>query len=113
MVASGPQGEPSPDYQPSKEDRAESTSDSPLELTLAQQLLMKQYEEQIERMSTEECQKLAAEVVRQMMVKDNILSGMLKDEKAMEFIQSLQPPDPYDSEFTDDEEEEGGGKETV
>lgn len=56
-------------YEPSDEDRAEPTTDTPLDLTLAQQLLMKQYEEQIEHMSTAECRKLAVEIARQMMVK--------------------------------------------
>lgn len=60
-------------YEPSEDDRAETTSSFPMELTLAQQLLMKQYEEQIERMTVAECRKLAVEIARQMMVKGRFL----------------------------------------
>lgn len=79
-------------YTPSEDDRAEQTSDVPTQLTLAQQLLMKQYQEQIDRMGTEECQKLCIEIARQMMVKDNILRKMLKGDVNF----GIEPPDPDD-----------------
>lgn len=85
-------------YTPSEDDRAETTSEIPTELTLAQQLLMKQYEEQVERMSVEECRKLTIEIARQMMVKDNILRTMLKTD--VDF--GVEPPDP--DEFQDNAE---------
>lgn len=53
---------------------------------------MKQYSEQVARMGTEECRKLTYEIVRQMMVKDNILRKMLK--KDVDF--GVEPPDPDD-----------------
>lgn len=56
-------------YVPSEDDRPEGVPKVPTELTLSQQLLLRQYEEQIERMSARECQDLALEVARQMMVK--------------------------------------------
>jgi len=56
-------------YEPSEEDRPSGTPEIPTELTLTQELLMKQYEEQVERMSKAECQDLALEIARQMMVK--------------------------------------------
>ncbi|KAI0565079.1 NblA protein [Gracilaria domingensis] len=79
-------------YQPSDEDKAEALPETPNELTLAQQLLMKQYEEQVERMTGDECRKLAVEVVRQMMVKDNIMKKMLN--RDVNF--GVEPPDPED-----------------
>lgn len=56
-------------YVPSEDDRPEGVPKVPTELTLSQQLLLRQYEDQVERMSTKECQELALEVARQMMVK--------------------------------------------
>ncbi len=56
-------------YVPSEEDRPESAPRVPTELTLAQQLLLKQYEDQVQRMTKEACQELALEIARQMMVK--------------------------------------------
>lgn len=79
-------------YIPPEDDRAEQTSDVPTQLTLPQQLLMKQYIEQVERMGPEECRKLAIEIARQMMVKDNILRKMLKTD--VDF--GVEPPDPDD-----------------
>lgn len=55
---------------------------------------MKQYAEQVERMSTADCRKLSVEIVRQMMVKDNIMKKMLKRE--INF--GVEPPDPDDLE---------------
>lgn len=77
-------------YKPSDDDKAESSPDIPTDLTLPQQLLMKQYAEQVEQMSDKECRELAVEIARQMMVKDNILRKMLK--KDINF--GIEPPDP-------------------
>lgn len=79
-------------YIPDEDDRADASSDVPTQLTLPQQLLMKQYEEQVARMSPKECRELALEIARQMMVKDNILRKMLKTE--VDF--GIEPPDPDD-----------------
>ncbi|PXF43701.1 hypothetical protein BWQ96_06531 [Gracilariopsis chorda] len=79
-------------YKPSEEDRGEPLPEIPNQLTLAQQLLMKQYAEQVQRMSSEECRKLAVEIVRQMMVKDNIMKKMLN--RNVDF--GVEPPDPDD-----------------
>ncbi|CAN8067036.1 unnamed protein product [Agarophyton chilense] len=79
-------------YKPSDEDKGETLPEKPNELTLAQQLLMKQYEDQVARMSGDDCRKLAVEVVRQMMVKDNIIKKMLN--RDVNF--GVEPPDPED-----------------
>lgn len=88
-------------YVPADEDRPEGVPQIPTELTLSQQLLMKQYEEQVARMTKTECQELALEVARQMIVKDNILRTMLK--KDVEF--GIEPPDPRDFFEGEDAEE--------
>lgn len=79
-------------YIPSDDDKAEPASEVPTQLTLSQQLMLKQYEEQVDRMGPEECRKLAIEIARQMMVKDNILRKMLKTD--VDF--GVEPPDPDD-----------------
>lgn len=79
-------------YIPSDDDKAETASENPKQLTLPQQLLMKQYEEQVERMSPQQCRDLCIEIARQMMVKDNILRQMLNSE--VDFGDG--PPDPED-----------------
>lgn len=53
---------------------------------------MKQYADQVQRMSADECRKLAVEIVRQMMVKDNIMKKMLN--RDVDF--GVEPPDPDD-----------------
>ncbi len=87
-------------YVPSDEDRPEGGPKIPTELTLPQQLLMRQYEDQVNRMSKEECQELALEVARQMLVKDNILRTMLK----RDFNSGVDIPNPAD--FADDDEDD-------
>lgn len=79
------------DYQPSDDDKVDTSADIPTELTLSQQLLMKQYEEQVDHMSERECKDLAVEIVRQMMVKDNLMKGMIKAEMVR-----FDPPNPDD-----------------
>lgn len=64
----------------------------PTELTLSQELLMKSYIEQIEHMSKEECDDLSVEIIRQSMVKDNLLRMLgLKAPASW-----LTPPNPTD-----------------
>lgn len=63
----------------------------PTQLTLAQELLMKSYAEQIERMGKEEANELACEVLRQSMVKNNLLSAMGLTGMPDEW---KDPPDP-------------------
>lgn len=88
--SSDARGSNSGKYVPSEDDRAPGVEeDIPTELTLAQQLLMKQYDEQVERMGEKECKSLSIEIVRQMFVKDNILRTMLK--KDVNF--GVEPPD--------------------
>lgn len=77
-------------YVPEEDDRPEGASSVPTELTLTQKLLMKQYEDQIARMSPDECKKLAIEITRQMIVKDNLLRTMLKKDVSF----GIEPPDP-------------------
>jgi Phycobilisome degradation protein nblA len=63
-----------PDMDP--DDLPETFSDRdkpPVDLTLSQELLMKSYLEQVERMSKEECDDLAIEILRQSFAKDNLL----------------------------------------
>ena len=65
-------------YSPADDDRPESTPSVPTQLSLAQQLLLKQYEEQVQRLSAKECQDLAYEIARQMLVKVCVLVGIHK-----------------------------------
>lgn len=94
-------------YVPSEDDRPEGVPNIPTELTLSQQLLLRQYEDQVERMSTQECQELALEVARQMLVKDNILRTMLKKD----FNSGVDIPDPAKFKRDDGraDNDEGGG----
>jgi Phycobilisome degradation protein nblA len=91
------------------DDRADVSSDdfSPTELTLEQQLLMKTYVEQVSRMSKAECDDLAQEVIRQSMVKDNLLKTLgvkMPDDW-------LMPPDPkeFSERDLDGEDKRIGG----
>jgi len=52
--------------------------DIPMELSLEQKFNLKLYEEQIKSLSQEESQKFLLEVLRQLMVKDNMLKHLLK-----------------------------------
>lgn len=52
--------------------------DIPMELSLEQKFNLKLYEEQIKGLSQEESQKYLLEVLRQLMVKDNMLKHLLK-----------------------------------
>ncbi|GAB0497350.1 hypothetical protein MMPV_008682 [Pyropia vietnamensis] len=82
-------------YVPTQEDLPEGVGNElPTKLTLSQQLLLKQYIEQVQTMSEQQCKELTLEVVRQMMVKDNLLKSML-NEKAQQQLK-LDAPDPSD-----------------
>ena len=50
----------------------------PMELSLEQQFNLKMYEEQVKSLSSEEAQKFLMEVLRQLMVKDNMLKHLIK-----------------------------------
>ncbi|MEA5625060.1 NblA/ycf18 family protein [Nostoc sp. UHCC 0251] len=52
--------------------------DIPMELNLEQKFNLKLYEEQVKRLNQEESQKLLLEVLRQLMVKDNMIKHLLK-----------------------------------
>ncbi|BAY63899.1 MULTISPECIES: NblA/ycf18 family protein [Calothrix] len=52
--------------------------DMPIDLNLEQKFNLKVYEEQIKALSQEESQKLLLEVLRQLMVKDNMIKHLLK-----------------------------------
>ncbi|MFM7425171.1 MAG: NblA/ycf18 family protein [Elainella sp.] len=52
--------------------------DLPMELSLEQQFNLKVYEDQVQELSHEEVQQFLLEVLRQLMIKDNILKHLLK-----------------------------------
>ena len=52
--------------------------DMPMGLSLEQKFNLKMYEEQIKGLSQEESQKLLLEVMRQLMVKDNMLKYLMQ-----------------------------------
>jgi Phycobilisome degradation protein nblA len=52
--------------------------DIPMELSLEQKFNLKLYEEQIKGLSQEESQKLLLEVLRQLMVKENMLRHFMR-----------------------------------
>ena len=84
-----------------KEDRAPSPSEeSPYELTLAQQLMLQQYINEIEKMSAEQCQELAVEIMTQMTVKENLIKEMLGKEEI-----PSPPPMPPPGEEPDDSDD--------
>ncbi|BAY74616.1 phycobilisome degradation protein NblA [Nostoc linckia NIES-25] len=50
----------------------------PIELTLEQQFRLQNLKAQVENLSQEEAQEFLLEVLRQMMVKDNLVKHLLK-----------------------------------
>jgi hypothetical protein len=56
----------------------ENPMDLPLSLTLEQQFNLKMYESQVRHMSAEQSQDLLLEVMRQLMVKENIVKHLMK-----------------------------------
>jgi Phycobilisome degradation protein nblA len=53
--------------------------DIPMELNLEQKFNLKLYEDQVKELSHEESQKFLLEVLRQLMVKDNMIKHLLKE----------------------------------
>ncbi|WP_375506196.1 NblA/ycf18 family protein [uncultured Nostoc sp.] len=52
--------------------------DIPMELNLEQKFNLKLYEQQVKGLNQQESQKLLLEVLRQLMVKDNMIKHLLK-----------------------------------
>ncbi len=52
--------------------------DLPMDLSLEQRFNLKLYEEQVKSLSQEESQQFLLELMRQLMVKDNILKHFMK-----------------------------------
>jgi Phycobilisome degradation protein nblA len=52
--------------------------DVPMELSLEQEFNLKLYREQVKGLSPEESQEFLLEVLRQLMVKDNLLKHLIK-----------------------------------
>ncbi|MEH2249206.1 NblA/ycf18 family protein [Nostoc sp.] len=52
--------------------------DLPVELTLEQQFRLQNLKDQIKNLNQEEAQEFLLEVLRQMMVKDNLVKHLLK-----------------------------------
>ncbi|MDZ8186274.1 MAG: NblA/ycf18 family protein [Nostoc sp. ChiSLP02] len=50
----------------------------PIELTLEQQFRLQNLKEQVKNLSQEQAQEFLLEVLRQMMVKDNLVKHLLK-----------------------------------
>ncbi|MCC5645287.1 NblA/ycf18 family protein [Nostoc sp. CHAB 5824] len=53
--------------------------DIPMELNLEQKFNLKLYEQQVKGLNQQESQKLLLEVLRQLMVKDNMIKHLLKE----------------------------------
>ncbi|MDZ7956650.1 MAG: NblA/ycf18 family protein [Aulosira sp. DedQUE10] len=53
--------------------------DIPMDLNLEQKFNLKLYEEQVKGLNQEESQKMLLEVLRQLMVKDNMIKHLLKE----------------------------------
>lgn len=87
-----------PDSQPSKDDRPDFSIDRPTELTVSQQLILKQYDEQLRSMSEQECKRVAVSFVRQMLLRDNLLKSWLRSD-----IIRVNPPDPDKVDQDDDD----------
>lgn len=52
--------------------------DFPMELSLEQKFNLKMYEEQVKSLTPEQSQEFLLEVLRQLMVKDNMLKHLMK-----------------------------------
>ena len=52
--------------------------DIPMELNLEQKFNLKLYEDQVKELNHEESQKFLLEVLRQLMVKDNMIKHLLR-----------------------------------
>ena len=56
--------------------------DIPLNLSLEQRFNLKIYEDQVKNLSPEESQQFLLEVLRQLMLKDNMVKHLLKEQTA-------------------------------
>jgi hypothetical protein len=54
--------------------------DIPMELSLEQQFNLKMYEEQIKGLSQEQSQEFLLEVMRQLMVKENVIRHLIRQD---------------------------------
>ncbi len=52
--------------------------DLPLTLTMEQQFNMKVYEDQVKHMSSDQAQEFLLEIMRQLMIKDNVIRHLMK-----------------------------------
>ncbi len=52
--------------------------DFPLTLTMEQQFNMKVYEDQVKSMSADQAQEFLLEIMRQLMIKDNVIRHLMK-----------------------------------
>lgn len=52
--------------------------DIPMELSLEQQFNMRAYQNQVKGLNQEQAQEMLLEVMRQLMVKDNVIRHLLK-----------------------------------
>jgi Phycobilisome degradation protein nblA len=52
--------------------------DLPLTLTMEQQFSMKVYEDQVKGMNADQAQEFLLEIMRQLMIKDNVIRHLLK-----------------------------------
>ncbi|NJN21571.1 MAG: phycobilisome degradation protein nblA [Leptolyngbya sp. RL_3_1] len=59
--------------------------DIPMELSLEQQFNLTVYEKQIEGLSAEQAQDFLRQLLHQMMLKDNVISYLLKKDLAQSF----------------------------
>jgi Phycobilisome degradation protein nblA len=51
----------------------------PLELSMEQQFNLKMYEGQVKELSNEQAQDFLLEVMRQLMIKENVIKHLMKD----------------------------------
>jgi hypothetical protein len=56
----------------------ESTMDLPLALTMEQQFRLKVCEDQVKNLSAEQAQDFLLEIMRQLMIKDNVIRHLIK-----------------------------------
>jgi hypothetical protein len=52
--------------------------DIPLSLTMEQQFNMKVYEDQVKNLSADQAQDFLLEIMRQLMIKDNVIRHLIK-----------------------------------
>jgi hypothetical protein len=58
--------------------REEHLMDLPLTLTMEQQFNMKVYEDQVKYMNADQAQEFLLEIMRQLMIKDNVIRHLMK-----------------------------------